>query len=182
MNDLKAIGIRLLLRRSLSLGLLALFLGLLPLVSSCGHKLGYRHFSGPVLPQGDPDQANEFVVGDDRSITFVKDRLEVMLLPMTVDMLNRQLSNSGEHMSLGRQRVNALPDVQRIQQMMTELMAAHSKEAMQAKMLLFQCMLFNGLANFYDLHPGGSSEAFVDTLCGSIVAVLMEAAAARPTS
>ena len=68
--------------------------GLVPLLLiGCGHRLGYRHFAGPLLPTSDPDRTAEFSVGDDRSITFRKDRLEVTLLPLTVEMLNRQFSS-----------------------------------------------------------------------------------------
>ncbi len=69
------------------LGRLGILILLLP---GCGHELGYRHFSGPLLPAVDSEQAENFIVQDDHSITFVRDRLEVSLLPMTVDMLNRR--------------------------------------------------------------------------------------------
>lgn len=65
------------------------------LVGGCGHKLGYRHFAGPILPAADL-AATDFVVRDDHSITFVKNRLEVSLLPLTVAMLNRQLSSHSQ--------------------------------------------------------------------------------------
>ena len=72
---------------------LAVLLALM--LSACGYKLGYRHLSGPIKPVEDLDRSADFAVGDDGSITFVKDRLEVSLLPMSVDMLNRSLpSNS----------------------------------------------------------------------------------------
>lgn len=59
------------------------------LLSGCGIKLGYRHFAGPIVP--DPGAGGgEYVVGDDRSITYLKDRLEVVLLPLTAEVLNRQ--------------------------------------------------------------------------------------------
>lgn len=62
------------------------------LLCSCGIRLGYRHFAGPILPA--PGAAGEkgYVVGDDRSITYLKDRLEVALLPLTAEMLNRQFA------------------------------------------------------------------------------------------
>ena len=62
------------------------------LIAGCGHELGYRHFAGPILPAAGLDESEEFVVRDDRSITFIKDRLEVTVLPLTVEMLNRQLA------------------------------------------------------------------------------------------
>ena len=57
------------------------------LLTGCGYKLGQRHFAGPILPVPTP----AFVVGDDRSMTFVRDRLEVSLQSATAEMLNRQL-------------------------------------------------------------------------------------------
>ena len=66
------------------------------LLAGCGHKLGYRHFAGPILPAPDPDSSESLVVRDDHSITFVQGRLEVSLLPMTVDVLNRQLGGISE--------------------------------------------------------------------------------------
>ena len=56
------------------------------LMGGCGHELGYRHFAGPILPAGS-EHSEDFVIRDDHSITFVKDRLEVSMLPMTVEML-----------------------------------------------------------------------------------------------
>ncbi len=46
-----------------------------------GLKFGHRHFSGHVIPA--VIESADFVVGDDRSITFGKDRLEVTMLPMS---------------------------------------------------------------------------------------------------
>jgi hypothetical protein len=65
-------------------------------LTGCGHELGYRHFAGPILPLAGTEVADEFVIRDDHSITYVKDRLEVSLLPMTVEMLNRQLAGNSE--------------------------------------------------------------------------------------
>lgn len=64
-------------------------IGLIPLLlDGCGYKFGYRHFAGPIVPA--TGQVTEMRVGDDRSIIFVLDRLEVRLRPITDDMLNRQ--------------------------------------------------------------------------------------------
>ena len=57
-------------------------------LAGCGLKFGYRHFTGPVVPA--KIDAADYVVGDDRSITFVRDRLEVTMLPMSPEALNRQ--------------------------------------------------------------------------------------------
>ena len=59
-------------------------------LAGCGYKLGYRHFAGPVLPLD--GQNPGFVVGDDRSVTFQLDRLEIILLPVTDEALNRQFT------------------------------------------------------------------------------------------
>jgi len=61
-------------------------------LSGCGLKIGYRHFAGPVVPA--VTESADYVIGDDRSITFVKDRLEVMMLPMSPEALNRQFANA----------------------------------------------------------------------------------------
>ena len=63
-------------------------------LAGCGLKFGYRHFTGPVEPA--KTAAENYVIGDDRSITFVKDRLEVMMLPMSPEALNRQFSAISE--------------------------------------------------------------------------------------
>jgi hypothetical protein len=93
---------------------------------------------------------------------------------LTYLVLNRALISSSEHRTLSWRRVNDLPEVLRLQGLMREVMAPHGKDILQAKMILIQCMLFNGLARFYDLQPKGGSRAFVDTLCTGIAAVLME--------
>lgn len=66
---------------------------ILLLFCSCGIRLGYQHFAGPILPVSGATEAKEYVVGDDRSITYLRDRLEVALLPLTAEALNRQFSN-----------------------------------------------------------------------------------------
>lgn len=60
------------------------------LLSGCSYHFGYRHFAGPILPL--PQQGDSLQVGDDRSITFSLDRLEITLRPTTPEMLNRQFS------------------------------------------------------------------------------------------
>ncbi|MSR81629.1 MAG: hypothetical protein EXS58_01725 [Candidatus Latescibacteria bacterium] len=62
------------------------------LLCSCDTKLGYRHFAGPIVPASGAIEEKEYVVGDDRSITFLRDRLEVTLVPLTAEVLNRQFS------------------------------------------------------------------------------------------
>ncbi len=59
-------------------------------LAACGIKPGYRHFTGPVVPA--KITVTDYVIGDDRSITFVKDRLEVTILPMSPEALNRQFA------------------------------------------------------------------------------------------
>ncbi len=65
------------------------------LFGGCGYKLGYRHYAGPIAPLAERASA-EFVVGDDRSITFVKDRLEVSITPLTREELNRQFASHSQ--------------------------------------------------------------------------------------
>ena len=92
---------------------------------------------------------------------------------LTFLRLNRQLVSSGDHIALSWKRTNDMPEVQQLQLLMKGLMVPHSKEAMRAKMILVQCMLFHGLANFYELMSLSEVDAFVDTLCLSIEAVLL---------
>ena len=67
---------------------------LLIALAGCGLKFGYRHFTGPVVPA--ETTTDNYLVGDDRSITFVKDRLEVAMLPMSSEALNRQFAGVSE--------------------------------------------------------------------------------------
>jgi hypothetical protein len=110
--------------------------------------------------------------------------VEVVILPVTNHVktdpnghtylqLNRQITSSSEHRVLGMRRVREMPDLLRLQDMMEALMPRQPKDVMQAKMILLQCMLFNGLANFYDTNPNSDDKIFVDTLCASFVAVLL---------
>ena len=62
----------------------------LPLLS-CGHRLGMRHFAGPIQPAAE-QQSAELSIGDDRSITYTQGRLEVNLRPLTDEILNRQFA------------------------------------------------------------------------------------------
>lgn len=92
---------------------------------------------------------------------------------LTYLMLNRELNNSSEHASLSLKRMSKMPDVIRSQRLMQPTLAPHSKAVMEAKMILLRCMLFNGLANFYDFTPNEDNSCFVETLCASMVAVLL---------
>ena len=53
-------------------------------------QIGLSSLSWAIVPVAGTQQNEEFNVGDDRSITFVKGRLEVSLQPITAEMLNRQ--------------------------------------------------------------------------------------------
>ena len=79
---------------SIFTGLLLLLSGFL-LFSECA----YRLVPGPFAPLGETEQMSEMTVSDDGTITFIRDRLEVGLRPMTDEELNRQFagfSQSGE--------------------------------------------------------------------------------------
>ena len=71
--------------------ILLILIAALPLLS-CTSNFGLRHFSGPVLPDAEQAGAN-IKVGDDRSVTYKKGRLEVNLRPLTDEILNRQLES-----------------------------------------------------------------------------------------
>lgn len=65
----------------------------LVLLTGCG-----RFFGGPIQPMAEDQQAPNMVVSDDRSVTYVFERLEIGLKPMSDQELNRQFpsfSNQG---------------------------------------------------------------------------------------
>ncbi len=76
-------------RRNLSFRCSFVFLALF-FVQSCG----YHHYAGPLVPgqQGSESMS----VSDDGTVTFVQDRLEVNLKPMTDEELNRQFFNNSQ--------------------------------------------------------------------------------------
>ena len=79
---------------SIFAGLLLLLSGFL-LFSECA----YRLVPGPFMPLDESEQMSEMKVSDDGTITFIRDRLEVGMRPMTDEELNRQFasfSQSGE--------------------------------------------------------------------------------------
>ena len=65
----------------------------LVLLTGCGRFLG-----GPLKPMAEDQQAPNMVISDDRSVTYVFERLEIGLKPMSDQELNRQFpsfSNQG---------------------------------------------------------------------------------------
>lgn len=56
-----------------------------------GHGCGYRYYTGPLQPVPEARQAVQMRVSDDGTLTFVQDRLEVSVRPLTDEELNRQL-------------------------------------------------------------------------------------------
>ena len=38
------------------------------LMAGCGHKLGYRHYAGPILPAVDRVDSAQYVIHDDQSL------------------------------------------------------------------------------------------------------------------
>jgi hypothetical protein len=62
-----------------------LLLCALLLLGGCG-----RYFGGVIQPLSEVEQADHMVVEDDRSVTYVYERLEIGLLPMSDAELNRQ--------------------------------------------------------------------------------------------
>ncbi|MGI9275974.1 MAG: TetR/AcrR family transcriptional regulator [Endozoicomonas sp.] len=94
---------------------------------------------------------------------------------LTYLYLNRQLVSSSNHLELGRERSSRMPEVLELQRRMRAAIPDQNEAVIHTKMILVHCMLFNGLANFYDLSPAGAISVFVDTLCASIEAVLMQA-------
>ena len=76
--------------KKMSLVLLLLSLGGVSVLSGCG----YNYYTGPLRP--DDQQATSMTVADDGTVTFVQDRFEVHLKPMTDEELNRQFFNNSQ--------------------------------------------------------------------------------------
>jgi hypothetical protein len=66
------------------------------MISACGLSLGYRHLAGPIEPAVQVEDGS-YVVRDDGSVTYVQNRLEISITPVTAEMLNRQFP---EHSTL----------------------------------------------------------------------------------
>ena len=79
-----------LIKTKISLVLLLSSLGGLSALSGCG----YNYYTGPLRP--DDQQAKSMTVADDGTVTFVQDRFEVNLKPMTDEELNRQFFNNSQ--------------------------------------------------------------------------------------
>jgi hypothetical protein len=62
---------------------------LIGMLAGCGHRLGYRHLAGPITPAIQASDGR-YVIADDGSVTYLQDRLEIALQPMTAEMLDRQ--------------------------------------------------------------------------------------------
>ena len=64
-----------------------LFLSIL-IVGCGGHWFGYRNFVGPVRPVPDEQQGKEMRVSDDGTVTYVQERLEIGIQPVSDTELN----------------------------------------------------------------------------------------------
>jgi len=62
------------------------------LLSACA----YRLYSGPLKPLPEDRQEADMKVADDGTVTYIRDRLEISLRPMTDDELNRQFASASK--------------------------------------------------------------------------------------
>lgn len=85
-----------------------------------------------------------------------------------------QLLNSRESLTYGKKRMKNSDETWRAHELMIAKMEPHTQEILDLKQILIQSILFNGLANFYDIRPAGSTKKFVDTLCNAMVAMLLD--------
>jgi len=60
----------------------------LTLFSGCG----YHYYAGPLRPDTEAGQTADMEISDDGTVTFVQERLEISMRPMTDEELNRQFS------------------------------------------------------------------------------------------
>lgn len=89
-------------------------------------------------------------------------------------LLMRQLLNSNKALEYGWQGILNSAESKRLYDLMRDKMEPHTKEILNFKMIIIQCMLFNSLASYYDIRPAGNSQVFADTLCNVMVAVLLD--------
>ena len=86
--------------------------------------------------------------------------------------INSQMMTSPELAAIAFERVDHMPEVQRMNQMIARAMPPATRARVKAKTLLIHSMLHHGLASFHGQEPGVSNRVFTDTLCESIHAVL----------
>jgi hypothetical protein len=77
--------------KTVSLGSVLLGIGVIFAVL-LGCACGYRYYVGPLEPVADQEQASGTRVEDDGTVTFVKERLEISVRPVTDEELNRQFA------------------------------------------------------------------------------------------
>lgn len=61
-------------------------------ISACG----YRQFATALRPLGEKEQVPEIKMSDDGTVTYIRERLEISLRPMTDEELNRQFPGVSE--------------------------------------------------------------------------------------
>ena len=65
-------------------------IGLVPVLCLGMLSCGYRFWTGKLAPAGEEMQESGMRVSDDGTVTFIKERLELAVRPLTVAELNRQ--------------------------------------------------------------------------------------------
>lgn len=70
----------------------SIWMGVILMGTAIASGCGYLHYAGALKPAEEGLQEAEAEISDDGTVTFIKDRLEVSLRPMTDEELNRQFA------------------------------------------------------------------------------------------
>ena len=86
--------------------------------------------------------------------------------------INSHMSTSPKLAKIAQQRIDQMPEVQRMNELIAAELPKASRARARAKTLLMRTMLHHGLASFHGQEPGASNKAFTELLCEGITAVL----------
>ncbi len=86
--------------------------------------------------------------------------------------INAQLMAIEHYASVRRARIEKLPQARRLQKLIQKQMPTLSSKIIQARIIIIDCILFQGLASYLSIKPHISHRLFINTLIDSIVATL----------
>jgi AcrR family transcriptional regulator len=88
--------------------------------------------------------------------------------------INSQLMANDHYAGIRLNRANTIPEARRLEKLIGSKMPVVDKPVLNARMLLVDSMLFNGLASYASRSAGKNRRIFVNTLIDSITAVLSQ--------
>ncbi len=120
-----------------------------------------------------------------RDDTTVEELVRIFVVPVAEHVLentnslaflqiNSQMMTSPKLAAIARQRVDLMPEVQRMNRLIGRAAPKISRSRARAKVLLIHSMLHHGLASYHGQGPDVSSRVFTEMLCQAITAVLRD--------